>query len=195
MLVGYARVSTSDQDTDMQIRALRRAGVRSVYEEKGSSVGRRPQLQRLLQELRPGNTVVVYKLDRMARSLRDLLGILERLESMQCGIRSLSEPIDTGSAAGRLMIQVLGAVAEFERSLIRERVVAGQEAARARGQRWGRPAQFTLQEAGVMARMWREGWGEQAQLAEYFGVSESCVRDQIHRAENRGRWLKLRLRQ
>src|SRR6185312_1862423 len=100
-----------------------------VFAEQSSSVGSRPELQRLLSTIRPGHRVVVYKLDRLARSLKDLLNILDRLERAGAGFRSLTEPIDTHTPAGRLMLQVLGSVAEFERSLIRERVVSGQLAA------------------------------------------------------------------
>lgn len=194
MLVGYARVSTDQQDTALQLAALRAAGVDTVYEESGSGVGPRPQLQRAIQLLRPGDVLTVWKVDRMARSLGDLLAILTRLRTVGAAVRSLTEPIDTSTPIGEFTFQILGAVAQLERAMIRERVVAGQRAARARGQRWGRRELFTLGEAQVLASMWREGWGDQRQLAELFGVSVSCLRDQIHRAENRGRWLKSTLR-
>ena len=142
MLIGYARVSTIEQDTDMQLQALRRAGARTIYAEQSSSVGSRPELQRLLGSIKPGQRVVVYKLDRLARSLKDLLSILDRLEHLGVGFKSLTEPIDTHTPAGRLMLQVLGAVAEFERSLIRERVVSGQIAAVRRGVRFGVPKKY-----------------------------------------------------
>ena len=134
-LVGYARASTNDQETRLQRDALRKAGAERVYEEKASAVAKRPELERCLANMRPGDVLVVWKLDRLARSLRDLLTILERLHAAGAGIRSLTEPVDTATPAGMLMVQVLGAVAQFERSIIRERVMAGQRAARARGQR------------------------------------------------------------
>lgn len=193
MLVGYARVSTDQQDTALQLDALRAAGVDRVFRESGSGVGPRPQLQRAIQLLRPGAVLTVWKVDRMARSLGDLLSILSRVRNAGAAVRSLTEPIDTSTAIGEFTFQILGAVAQLERSMIRERVVAGQRAARARGQRWGRPEIFNLQEARVLARLWRDGWGDQAQLADLFGVSVSCLRDQIHRAENRGRWIKVTL--
>lgn len=188
VLVGYARVSTLDQDTALQLDAFAVAGVGQVYMEKVSAVARRPELQRALSALQPGDVLVVYKLDRLARSLRDLLGLLERLAAIGAGFRSLTEPIDTSSPAGMLMVHMLGAVAQFERSLIRERCMAGQAAARARGQTWGRPAHFTPAETRAVARLWRGGWGDQPTLAAMFGVSVGCLRDAIHKAEKRGRW-------
>ena len=174
MLVGYARVSTTAQDTDMQLRALRKAGVRKVYQEKTSSVGARPEFQKLLGGLQRGDMVTVYKLDRVARSLKDLLSILERLETIGAGFQSLTEPIDTATPAGRLMLQMLGAVAEFERSLIRERSIAGQIASISRGVRWGRPKRLTdEQEADAWALVLL---GEpQYQVARTFGVSRPVI--------------------
>ncbi|RMX09051.1 recombinase family protein [Vandammella animalimorsus] len=132
MKIGYARVSTNDQDTAMQRSALERAGCEVIHEEYASG-GRidRPVLWSLLSSLRPGDQVVIYKLDRVARSLSDLLRILDTIERAGGGIQSLTEPIDTTTPTGRLMLQILGAIAEFERSLIRERTLAGmREAAR-----------------------------------------------------------------
>jgi len=182
-LVGYARVSTNDQETRLQRDALRRAGVETVYEEKASAVARRPQLERCLASLQAGDVLVVWKLDRLARSLRDLLNILERLHATGAGIRSLTEPIDTSTPAGMLMVQVLGAVAQFERSIIRERIVAGQRAARARGQRWGRPR--TLPEDVEQEVVWKYVLGAGAytykSLAREIGVSYLVVRGAIYR--------------
>lgn len=184
MLVGYARVSTIDQETDLQIDALRRAGVRRVFTEKTSSVGRRPELQRALAYMRPGHTLVVYKLDRLARSLKDLLGLLDRLDESQFGLRSLTEPIDTSSPAGQLMLQVLGAVAQFERSLIRERTIAGQIAFARRGGVFGRPKKLTQSEEDAL--FVRYLMGERASvLARDHGVSRMVVQRVID--ENLGR--------
>jgi DNA invertase Pin-like site-specific DNA recombinase len=188
VLIGYARVSTLDQDSQLQRDALKLAGVDHIFEERVSAVKRRPVLEEALSSLRPGSVLVVWKLDRLARSLRDLLTILERLQLAGAAIRSLTEPIDTATPAGMLMVQVLGAVAQFERSMIRERVIAGQRAARARGKRWGRPCAFTPFEGVRIAGMWRSGWFDQATLARMFGVSTGCIRDAIHKAERRGRW-------
>jgi DNA invertase Pin-like site-specific DNA recombinase len=116
---GYARVSTSEQETTLQLDALQRVGVHCIYQEKRSSVGRRPQLELLLSVLGTGDIVKVYKIDRFARSLIDLLSILERIEAAGASFQSLTEPIDTSTPAGRMMMHMLGAFAEFERSIIR----------------------------------------------------------------------------
>ena len=136
-LVGYARVSTREQETYLQIDALKKAGVSEIYEEKASSVGRRPELRRCLDSLRKGDTLVVYRMDRVARSLKDLLEILERIHSVGASIKSLTEPLDTSGPIGIFMVQVLGSVAQLERSIIRERALAGQVSAYQRGKRWG----------------------------------------------------------
>ena len=136
-LVGYARVSTLGQETNLQIDALEKAGVSVIYQEKTSSVGARPELHKLLDCLSKGDCLVVYKMDRIARSLKDLMSILERVQSVGANIRSLTEPLDTSVPVGIFMVQVLGAVAQLERSIIRERALAGQIAAYNRGVRWG----------------------------------------------------------
>lgn len=154
MLVGYARVSSTEQETRMQRDALQAAGVGQVWEEKRSACGRRPVLVRLLYSLRRGDVVVVYKLDRLARSLSHLLALLSRIEALGAGLRSLTEPVDTTTPAGRMLVQLLGAFAEFERALIRERSMAGQDAAKARGVQFGRPRAMTsLQEQEAVARV------------------------------------------
>jgi DNA invertase Pin-like site-specific DNA recombinase len=137
-LVGYARVSTEEQETHLQVDALARVGVTEVFQEKASSVGARPQLKLCLARLKRGDVLVVYKLDRIARSLKDLLHILDQLKAVGAEIRSLNEPLDTSSPLGVFMIQMLGAVAQLERSMIRERSIAGMLAAHARGVQLGR---------------------------------------------------------
>ena len=136
-LIGYARVSTRDQETHLQLDALGKAGVVDIRQEKGSSVGPRPELQKVLASLVAGDVLVVYKMDRVARSLKDLLSILDRIQASGAAIRSLTEPLDTSGPIGTFMVQVLGAVAQLERSIIRERALAGQVAAYNRGVRWG----------------------------------------------------------
>lgn len=145
MLVGYARVSTVDQDTALQLEALRHAGITRIFSEKRSGVAARPELGRLLWCLRRGDVVVVYKVDRLARSLSDLLRLLSTFERMGVGFRSLTEPLDTSSPVGRMMLQILGSFAEFERSMIRERCMAGRAAAVARGVRFGRPRKIDVE--------------------------------------------------
>ena len=144
MLIGYARVSTDDQDLTLQRTALKEAGCRRLYEEKVSGARRdRPQLARLLDQVREGDVVVVYRLDRLARSTRDLLEIAEQLRDIGAGLRSLGEPwADTTSPAGRMVLTVFAGIAEFERALIQERTGNGRAAARQRGVRFGRPAKL-----------------------------------------------------
>src|ERR1051325_5559869 len=134
MLIGYARVSTNDQETAAQVAALKAAGCERIYREKASG-GRwdRPELHRLLDQLRKRDVLVVWKLDRLSRSLRDVLTIMERLSEAEAGFRSLTEAIDTTTPAGRMMMQMVGAFAEFERSMLRERTKAGLDAARQTG--------------------------------------------------------------
>src|ERR1700738_4792918 len=122
MQIGYARVSTDDQDTAVQVAALKSASCERIYKEKASG-GRwdRPELHRLLDQLRKGDVLVVWKLDRLSRSLRDVLVIMERLGEVKAGFRSLTEAIDTTTPAGRMMMQMVGAFAEFERAMLKER--------------------------------------------------------------------------
>ena len=139
--IGYARVSTEDQNLDLQRDALTKAGCGSIYEEKASgkgAAGDRPEWTQCLKALRPGDTLVVWRLDRLGRSLPDLVGIVAELERRNVGLLSLTENIETGSAAGKLIFHVFASLAEFERNLIRERTRAGLDAARARGRFGGR---------------------------------------------------------
>ncbi|RYH38356.1 MAG: recombinase family protein [Alcaligenaceae bacterium] len=189
-LIGYARVSTQDQHTALQRDALRSHGVTRVYVESGSGVGPRPELQRALALLGRGDTLVVWKLDRVARSLPDLLAIQGRLKAAGACIRSLTEPLDTTSPFGEFTFQVLGAVAQLERSMIRERVMAGQAAARARGKVWGRPRTLPDDDVRSIVDMWRSGAYLQRELADIWGVTVACLRDAVHRYEGRGRWAK-----
>lgn len=140
MLVGYARVSTQDQKPELQLDALKAAGCEKVFVEKASGAQReRPELKAALDYMRDGDTLVVWKLDRLARSMKQLIETVEGLEEVGVGFRSLTEAIDTTTAGGKLVFHVFGALAEFERSIIRERTRAGLDAARARGRKGGRP--------------------------------------------------------
>lgn len=188
MLVGYARVSTNLQETHLQLDALRAAGVSRVYAEKTSSVGKRPQLSVALRSLCAGDVLVVYKLDRVARSLKDLLDILEAVHSAGAKFRSLTEPIDTTSPVGEFIVQILGAVGQFERALIRERAIAGQVAAYKRGKRWGgQPRALSFEDGAEMARLKLEfpGLFTIPLLAEMFGCSEATVWREIWRVQGR----------
>lgn len=186
MLVGYARVSTNDQDTRLQIDALNRAGVVHIHQEKCSAVGLRPALHELLDALHPGNVVVVYKVDRFARSLVDLLRILERIEKQGATFRSLTEPIDTLTLAGRMMMHMLGAFAEFERGMIRERSMAGQQAAMIRGVHCGRPRSMAQEDEADIVRLWQQGFYTLDTLAKIFNVHPSSVKRAVYRVVKPG---------
>lgn len=150
-LIGYARVSTDDQDTQSQLDALSAAGCHILYEEKASGGNRsRPTLARALEAIRPGDTFIVYRIDRLARSLSHLLEIIEMLRAKGAYFRSLKDPIDTTSPQGMLMTQLLGAFAEFERALIRERTNVGVKAAIARGAKPGNPKMRARDPAAIL---------------------------------------------
>jgi DNA invertase Pin-like site-specific DNA recombinase len=139
-MIGYARVSTLEQSTASQVRALRAAGCDPVQEENASGGDRsRPILKRLLEAIRPGDTLVVVRIDRLARSLSHLLEVIETIQERGAAFRSIEDPIDTASAQGKFTLQVLGAAAEFERALIRERTRTGLESARRKGRIGGNP--------------------------------------------------------
>jgi DNA invertase Pin-like site-specific DNA recombinase len=183
MLIGYARVSTSDQETDMQVDALIKAGVMEIFSEKASSIGNRPELQKLLSKVRKGNIVVVYRIDRVARSLKDLLSILERLDNAGVGFKSLNEPIDTSTSIGTFLLQILGAVAQLERSIIRERVIAGQVAHLQRGGVHGRPSSLAPGQIEECLTRWKAG-EKKAHIARALNVNRWVVDRVICQAEN-----------
>ena len=159
MLIGYARVSTDDQDLSIQRRTLKEAGCRKLFEEKVSGAKRdRPELGRMIEQLRDDDVIVVTRLDRLARSTRDLLDIAERLNDIGAGLRSLGEPwSDTTSPAGRMVLTVFAGIAEFERALIHQRTSAGRIAAMARGVRFGRPPKLSSDQIALGQRLVSEG--------------------------------------
>ena len=157
MLVGYARVSTADQSLDLQRDALSAAGCERVFEETASGAKTdRAALTGALSFVRDGDILVVWKLDRLGRSLPDLIARVQDLKGKGAGFRSLTEGIDTTSAAGSLVFHIFGALAEFERELIRERTAAGLESARARGRTGGRPETLTRKKVELAARLMRD---------------------------------------
>jgi len=176
MLIGYARVSTEDQDTAIQEAALRQAGCERIYTEKASG-GRwdRPELHRALEQLRPGDVLMVWKLDRLSRSLKDLLHLIERVEKAGAGFRSLTEAIDTTGAAGRMLMQILGAIGEFERAMIRERTRAGLDAAREKGRIGGRRSKLNQEQKEEARRMVASGEKSAADVARLFNVHPSTI--------------------
>jgi DNA invertase Pin-like site-specific DNA recombinase len=177
MLIGLARVSKGDDQTDaLQLAALKKAGCERIYREPISG-GRwdRPELKRMLEQLRPKDKVVVWKLDRLSRSLRDLLHILDRIESTKATFVSLTENFDTSTPAGRAMMQMVGVFAEFERGLIRERTKAGLQAARAQGRIGGRPPKLDARQKREITQAVRSGRKTAADMARLFKVSPATV--------------------
>ncbi len=156
MLIGYARVSTQDQTLDLQLDALDRAGCGKVFSDIASGAkAARPNLEQALSHAREGDTLVVWRLDRLGRSLRHLIDTIQALSDRGIGFKSLQESIDTTTSGGKLVFHVFGALAEFERDLIRERTNAGLKAARARGRKGGRPKSLTdkqLKQANVLIK-------------------------------------------
>lgn len=175
-VIGYARVSSVEQETSLQLDALHRAGVQEVVQEKCSAGKVRHKLEGLLARLGPGDLILVYKVDRFARSLSDLLRILDRIEAAGAGFRSLTEPIDTSTPAGRMMMQMLGAFAEFERSMIRERSVAGQIAAVERGAKLGRRRAVSPADEAEIYRRLKSGVCSATSLAREYGCHLSSIK-------------------
>ena len=176
MLVGYARVSTDDQDHALQLDALRAAGCERIITETASgSRTDRIELARLIENARTGDTLVVWRLDRLGRSLRHLIDLSEQLQERGIGLRSITEAIDTSTPAGRFMFSILGALGQMEREIIIERTRAGLRAAAARGRRGGRPP--ALDEARVRAAraMLAGGTMSAAEVARQLGISPSTL--------------------
>ena len=177
MLIGYARISRADtQDTATQIEALRAAGAEKIFEEKASG-GRwdRPQLHRALEHLRPGDVLVVWKLDRLSRSLKDLLHLMETIAAAGAGFRSLTEAIDTTTPAGRMLMQMVGSFAEFERAMIRERTKAGLESARRHGRIGGRRPKLKAHQKAEVLEMVASGRKTASEAARLFGVHPATI--------------------
>lgn len=183
MQYGYARVSTQEQETHAQTDALAKAGVGFIFSEKrsGGTTAGRPELEKLLRMLKPGDTVVVYKLDRIARSLKDLLRIIERIEERGAQFRSLTESLDTSTPAGRMLFHMVGAFAEFERELIRERTRAGMAAAVRRGVKLGRHYALSSEDEAEALRLWYQGTMTKTAIAQMFGVHISSIKRAIKR--------------
>lgn len=174
-LIGYARVSTVEQSPQLQEDALRAAGVVRVFVDVASGgTASRPQLDAALDYAREGDVLVVWRLDRAGRSLKHLISLVSALDERGIGFRSLTESIDTTTAGGRLIFHVFGALAEFERDLIRDRTTAGLAAARARGRKGGRPAKLTpAAREGVRAM--RASNKTLQEIADAFGVSRTTI--------------------
>jgi len=176
MLLGYARVSTQDQDATAQIAALRAAGCELIFQEKASG-GRwdRPELHRLLGQLRKEDVLVVWKLDRLSRSLKDVLSLMEKIAQAGAGFRSLTEVIDTTTPAGRMMMQIVGTFAEFERAMLRERTQSGLDMARAQGRVGGRRPKLKANQQQEIVNLVNSGKKSAADAARLFSVHPATV--------------------
>jgi DNA invertase Pin-like site-specific DNA recombinase len=174
--IGYARVLTNDQNLAVQRDALKAAGCSVIYEEtaSGKRAGR-PELDQCRKALRAGDTLVVWRLDRLGRSLPDLVQIVGELEQKGIGFESVTERIETGSAAGKLVFHVFAALAEFERNLIRERANAGLAAARARGRAGGRKPKLDEKDVKEIRALWRDKSIPVADIARRYGVSRTTL--------------------
>jgi DNA invertase Pin-like site-specific DNA recombinase len=174
--IGYARVSTDDQNLDLQRDALARVGCLTVYEEtaSGKTAGR-PELEQCRKALRAGDTLVVWRLDRLGRSLPDLVQIVADLEKAGIGFESMTEKIETGSAAGKLVFHVFAALAEFERNLIRERTHAGLVAARARGRAGGRKPKLDEKQVREINTLMRDPAIAVSTIADRYKVSRTTI--------------------
>lgn len=177
MLIGYARVSTDDQNLDAQLDALNGAGARRIFADRISGSKRqRPELDRMLDQLRDGDVVMVTKYDRLARSLRDLLDIVQAIRDRGAGFRSLAEDIDTTTPAGRLVFHVFASIAQFERERISERTREGLDAARRRGRVGGRPPALSGAQRVEVRRMRDEELRPLPEIAQLFRVSVKTIR-------------------
>ncbi|MFT8418583.1 MAG: recombinase family protein [Acetobacter sp.] len=174
--IGYARVSTEDQHLDLQRDALQQAGCNIIYEEAASGKSAmRPELEHCRKALRSGDTLVVWRLDRLGRSLSDLVQIVAELERNGISFESLTEKIETGSAVGKLVFHVFAALAEFERSLIRERTHAGLAAARARGRSGGRKPKLGEKQVREIKALLRDPDIQVADVARRYSVSRTTL--------------------
>ena len=184
MLIGYARVSTFDQNPDLQNDALEKAGCEKIFTDTVSgTVPLRPGLTQAKEQLRRGDTLVVWRLDRLGRSLKDLIEWMNYLDTEGVALKSLQESIDTSTATGKLVFHVFGALAEFERNLILERTQAGLSAARARGRLGGRPKTLDDDKKQVVIDLYNEKKLTVKKICEMMGISKptlySYVRDYV----------------
>jgi DNA invertase Pin-like site-specific DNA recombinase len=187
-LIGYARVSTHDQKLRLQLDALEEAGCWNVYQEHASASKRRkrPQLELALTDLRPGDTLIVWKLDRLTRNLRELFLILDRIHEAGAGFKSLTEQIDLSTATGRLLLGMFGAFAQFAAELTAERTGAGIRAIQARGLQYGAKPMLSDAKAAQLVKMRKSG-ATIAETADKFKVSTGTVRNYMLRAKGRKR--------
>jgi len=183
MKLGYCRVSTREQNLDLQVDALTKEGCSEIFQDQVSGVkADRPQLNKLLERLRAGDTLVVWKLDRLGRSLTDLVKLVNELNQKQVGLKSLSDPIDTTTSQGRFVFNIFASLAELERDIIVERTLAGLDAARARGRQGGRPRGLSPEaenKALAAESLYKERKLSTRQIAKRLGISTSTLYDYL----------------
>lgn len=176
MLIGYARVSTEDQNLDLQRDALNKSGCVQIFEDHISGAkSERPGLKEALNYARPNDILVVWRLDRLSRSLKDLIEMVNLLETKNIGLKSLQEAIDTSSTSGKLIFHIFGALSEFERNLIRDRTQAGLQAARARGRNGGRPKSLSNDKQALAVKLYIEREHTVDQICEMMGISKPTL--------------------
>ena len=184
MLIGYARVSTHDQNLDLQRDALEAAGCeRVIVDTMSGAASARPGLAQLKDVLRAGDTLVVWRLDRLGRSLKDLIAWMGYLEEREVGLRSLHEAIDTTTPTGKLTFHVFGALAEFERALIRDRTQAGLAAARARGRKGGRRPVLNADKRALAVKLYEERQHSIAKICHMMGISKPTLYSYVRAAD------------
>jgi DNA invertase Pin-like site-specific DNA recombinase len=183
MLIGYARVSTDDQDLSLQNNALAKAGCKKIYRDTVSgAVTERAGLNQVFDVVRQGDTLVVWRLDRLGRSLKHLIALVDQLDKLGVGLWSLTENIDTTSAGGKLIFHIFGVLAEFERHLIRERTKAGLEAARARGRQGGRPVLLDKSKKDLAIKLYQERQHSIKEICAIMNISRSTLYNYIGKA-------------
>ncbi|QCR22861.1 recombinase family protein [Pontibacter sp. SGAir0037] len=184
MIIGYARVSTLLQNTDLQIDALTQAGCQKIFTDKISgAVAARPELSKLKDMLRPGDTLTVWRLDRLGRSLKDLIEWMIFLEEHNIALKSLQEAIDTSTATGRLVFHIFASMAEFEKNLIKERTMAGLSAARARGRKGGRPPKVSPEKKELAIRLYNEKQHTVDKICTMIGITKPTLYSYIKQKE------------
>jgi DNA invertase Pin-like site-specific DNA recombinase len=185
MKIGYARVSTLEQDLALQLDALTNEGCEKIFQEKASGAQRdRPELKAALAYMRKGDTLVVWKLDRLARSMKQLIETVESFHDRGIGLKSLQNPIDTSSPSGKLVFHIFAALAEFERGVIRERTTAGLRAARERGRIGGRPPALSAKDLQVAKAMLKDSDISVATVAQRLNVAASTLYRHIPHARS-----------
>jgi DNA invertase Pin-like site-specific DNA recombinase len=175
MLIGYARVSTDDQNLDLQCDALQKAGCEQIFTDRVSGTkATRPGLEDALSHLRQGDTLVVWRLDRLGRSLRHLIDTVTDLQTRGIGFQSITEFINTTTSGGKLVFHIFGALAEFEREIIRERTNAGLQAARARGRNGGRPKKLTPKQIQMLQHLAADKKHTVAEICQTLGIGRTA---------------------